>query len=79
MVEATTDTFYGDKRRMFYSMSWLLVHYLRHGQPGWAESEFPTMMLYVAEGYPVSQVFGAVYGTTPTEMDPVYRDYVKQF
>jgi len=79
LIDASTDLFYGDRRRMYYSMSWLLVHYLRHGQPGWEENEFPTLMLYVAEGYPVAQVFDAVYGNTPAEMDPAYREYVKQF
>jgi hypothetical protein len=79
MMNATLETFYGDKRRMYYSMSWLLVHYLRHGQPSWAESEFPTFMLYVAEGYPPAQVLEAVYGSTPSELNPAFREYVKNF
>jgi hypothetical protein len=36
-------------------------------------------MLYVAEGYPVVQVLEAVYGSTPSELDPAFRDYVKKF
>ena len=79
VMNATVETFYGEKRRMYYSMSWLLVHYLRHGQPSWAENEFPTFMLYVAEGYPAVQVLEAVYGVTPSELDRAYRDYVKKF
>jgi hypothetical protein len=79
LVNATLETFYGEKRRMYYSMSWLLVHYLRHGQPSWAEKEFPTFMLYVAEGYPAAQVLEAVYGSIPSELGPAYREYVKSF
>jgi hypothetical protein len=79
LVDATLETFYGERRRMYYSMSWLLVHFLRHGQPSWAEHEFPTFMLYVAEGYPAAQVLKAVYGVTPSELDPAYREYVKDF
>lgn len=79
LMNATLETFYSEKRRMYYSMSWLLVHYLRHGQPGWAENEFPTFMLYVAEGYPAAHVLESVYGFTPSELNPAYRDYVKSF
>ena len=80
LTTAGSETFYGDKRALFYPTSWLLVHFLRHGEPDWAEREFPRLMLYVAEGYPASQVLETVYGVAPAALEKRFRDYVlKQF
>jgi len=79
LVRATPDTFYGERRRLYYSMAWLFVHYLRHGDEGWADQRFPTLMLYIAEGYPAEKVLEAVYRATPDELDPGFVEYVKRF
>jgi len=69
--------FYGRDISLHYSLSWLLVHYLRHGEPGWAEEEFPQLLLYLAEGYPAAEAIEAVYGMAPEDLDAPFRDYVK--
>ena len=68
-----------DSSEKSYAQAWALVHFLRHGDPAWAEREFPRFMLYVAEGYPVQQSLTEVYGFTPTTVEDRFRDYVKQF
>jgi len=79
IVSADPRTFYGSESQMYYTMSWLLVHYLRHGERSWEEKEFPTFFLYVAEGYPVRESFEAVYGRTPSSLEGSFRTYVKRF
>ncbi len=79
LMTADMKTFYGDEYRMFYRMSWLLVHFLRHGNADWADGEFPTFFLYVAEGYPVAESFEAVYGKPMVEFESEFRNYVKKF
>jgi hypothetical protein len=79
LVAAERDEFYGDQRRMFYTESWMLVHFLRHGRDGWADDEFPRFVLYVAEGYPAADAFVTVYGAAPAEMEEEFRRYVMSF
>lgn len=77
LVDAAPEVFYGGDVAMHYALSWLLVHYLRHGEPGWAGEEFPTALLYLAEGYPPDAVLQEVYGRTPAEMDAAFQGYVR--
>jgi len=78
IVEADRERFYGERRRMFYAMSWLLVHFLRHGEEGWADDEFPSLVLYVAEGYPAVDAFTEIYGE-PGALEDRFRKYVSTF
>ncbi len=78
LTTADSDTFYGEKRALFYPSSWLLVHFLRHGDPGWAEEEFPAFMLYASEGYPAAEAMKTVYGAAPAEMEERFRRYVQK-
>jgi hypothetical protein len=78
IVGASIDEFYGEKRDLYYPMSWLLVHFLRHGRPGWADGAFPQLMLYVAEGYPPREALRATYGD-PAELEASFRTYVLKF
>jgi TonB family protein len=78
LVGASLDEFYGEKRDLYYPMSWLLVHFLRHGERGWAENAFPQLMLYVAEGYPPREAFRATYGD-PAKIEASFQDYVMRF
>lgn len=78
LVGASLDEFYGEKRELFYPMSWLLVHFLHHGERGWAENAFPQLMLYVAEGYPPREALRAAYGD-PAKIEAAFRDYVMVF
>ncbi len=78
MLEASPDIFYGEKASLYYASSWLLVHYLRDGAPGWAQERFPQLLLYLAEGYPQTAALRTVYGP-PESADEAFRKYVKSF
>lgn len=77
LVDAAPEVFYGEEVGMHYALSWLLVHYLRHGEPGWAGEEFPALLLYLSEGYPAEAVLEEVYGRGPAEMDAAFQSYVR--
>ncbi len=80
LTTADSETFYGEQRALFYPSAWLLVHFLRHGEPGWADEEFPAFMLYAAEGYPAAAAMKTVYGAAPAELEERFRRYVlKEF
>lgn len=78
LLTASPEIFYGAKHDLYYATAWLLVHYLRSGEPGWDAERFPRLMLYLAEGYPVDAVFRAVYGD-PGAADAALRRYVQKF
>jgi hypothetical protein len=78
MLAASPEIFYGERSRLFYASSWLLVHYLRDGGEGWARARFPRLLLYLAEGYPQAAAFRAVYGDVAAA-DTAFRAYVKAF
>lgn len=69
--------FYGEKASMHYALSWLLVHYLRHGEPGWRDEEFPALLLYLVEGYPADAALEAIYGFSPADLEEPFRAYVR--
>lgn len=77
LVGIGRDTFYGEDVSMHYALSWLLVHYLRHGEPEWAEREFPDFLLYVSEGYSAVAALDEVYGLRPAELEERFRTYVR--
>ncbi len=79
LVDASPRDFYGEKIALFYPQSWMLVHFLRHGESDWAEELFPRFMLLVAEGYPVRDVFQHVYGAPPEALEDAYRNYIMSF
>jgi hypothetical protein len=70
--------FYGDRPDVFYAMSWLAVHFLRHGDPTWASDRFPRLALYIAEGYPSTEVVRSIYGD-PVALEEAFRKYVMRF
>lgn len=78
IISADRQTFYGEERDLYYSMSWLLVHFLRHGEEDWAEQRFPKLMLYVAEGYPPLDALSQVYGD-PGRLEERFFRYVLKF
>lgn len=78
LLEASPEIFYGERGRLYYASSWLLVHFLRDGSPGGATTRFPELMLYLAEGYPQLATFRSVYGPLESADDD-FRRYVKKF
>jgi hypothetical protein len=78
VMRASFPVFYGERRELYYSLSWLLVHFLRHGEEGWAETLFPDLMLYLVEGYDPEASLRAVYGVDEAEMAERFRAYVRK-
>ncbi|HXT52401.1 MAG TPA: energy transducer TonB [Thermoanaerobaculia bacterium] len=78
MLDTWPGIFYRGDTSLYYASSWLLVHYLRDGAPGWAQERFPRLVLYLAEGYPQIAAFRSVYGE-PEAADDDFRKYVKAF
>ena len=76
LLSSSPQDFYGENIHLNYGVSWLLIHYLRHGKEGWSESQFPTFLLYLYEGYPPTEVLQTVYGLTPQAVEDRLESYV---
>ncbi len=79
LLAMNRETFYGGDVTLHYALSWLLVHFLRHGEPGWADEQFPTLVLYLTEGYPAAAALETVYGLSPQELNRPFQEYVRTF
>ena len=79
VVSADRDIFYGDRADLYYGMSWLLVHFLRHGESEWQDRQFPTMMLYMAEGYPAAAAVETAYGQDLESLEQTFLAYARKF
>lgn len=78
LMEATADTFYGERAQHYYGFSWLLTHFLQHGREDWENGQsFTRMLLYLAEGYPSRDALEAVFQTTPAEIQAEFERYVR--
>ena len=78
LMEATRDTFYGERARHYYGFSWLLTHFLQHGREDWERGQsFARMLLYLAEGYPGRDALEAVFRTAPEEIQAEFERYVR--
>jgi len=78
MLAADRREFYGEKRSLYYGLAWLLVHFLRHGDPDWSDEQFSRLVLLVAEGYPPLEALRQTYDD-PARMQDRFRDYVMKF
>ncbi len=72
-------SFYHGPVALHYGLSWLLVHFLRHGEPGWETGAFPALVLYLAEGYPAEAALEAAYGKTAKKLERPFEKYVRSF
>ncbi len=79
LMGATPVQFYNVQRSLYYSQSWLVVHFLRHGEAGWDVQRFPRFVLYAAEGYPALDAFRAVYGADPAQFEERFQQYLLRF
>jgi hypothetical protein len=79
LLGTSASRFYGKDWSLYYTESWLLVHFLRHGRPGWSEAQFPTFLLYAAEGFSTEDAVAQVYGLEGEALEKAYRDYVLKF
>jgi TonB family protein len=70
--------FYRENPQQYYTLSWLLVHFLRHGEEEWATERFPQLVLYMAEGYPPLEALTTIYGSLD-ELEPRFKKYVLRF
>jgi TonB family protein len=78
LIAADIEEFYGEQHELYYPMSWLLIHFMRHGREEWDDGRFSRLMLYVAEGYPAAGAFRSVYGD-PALLEGEFRAYIKRF
>ncbi|MCG8455256.1 MAG: hypothetical protein MI919_03175 [Holophagales bacterium] len=78
VVDAKRTEFYGRDSHLYYSISWLFVHFLRHGEQGWDEGPFSTLVLYLAEGYSSRSAIEAAYGRTLEELEGPFLEYVRK-
>lgn len=78
MIAADRQEFYGEEHRLYYGLAWLLVHFLRHGDPDWSGERFSRLVLLVAEGYPPLEALRQTYDD-PASMQDRFRDYVMKF
>jgi TonB family protein len=79
LLSAPPTKFRDADHAMYYAESWLLVHYLRHGKPEWADREFPSFLLYAAEGFALDDAIARVYGLSGPELEAGFKDYVAAF
>ncbi len=83
------ELFTGRQGPLNYGTSWLLIHFLRHGdvdrrgakgsEGEWAEKQFPTLLLYLLEGYPAEDALEQVYGMTLSDLQEQFVEYVRRF
>ena len=80
LIEATADTFYGERYQVFYGFSWLFTHFLRHGRETWESDEtFARLLLYLTEEYASRDALQAAYGLQPEELQDEFERYVRRF
>ncbi|RMF72972.1 MAG: hypothetical protein D6738_09965 [Acidobacteria bacterium] len=79
LLATSRETFYGDDPGVHYAMSWLLVHFLKHGLGEDPDAKFRRFLLYVFEGFPVQRTLEQVYGVSIASLDEPFREYVRKF
>ncbi len=79
LLQASHPVFYGQDAELYYSLSWILVHFLRHGETTWADTQFPELMLYMVEGYGADVALRTVYGIPDAELAQRFEKYVRTF
>ena len=78
VVDAERTELHGRDAHLYYSISWLFVHFLRHGEPGWDKGPFSRLVLYLVEGYPSRSAIEAAYWQTLEELEGPFLDYVRK-
>ena len=78
VAAANRSEFYGKDWPLYYGTSWLLVHFLRHGEESWQGQPFSRLVLYLAEGYSGADAIEAAYGQTLAELEPTFLEYIKK-
>ena len=79
LSEMAYQQFHGEEQSMHYGLSWLWMHFLRHGSQQWATAAFPEFLRYAFEGYPLAASLQQAYGRTLAELDQEFTAYVRGF
>ncbi len=80
LIDASADTFYGERYQVFYGFSWLFTHFLRHGREAWeSDGTFVRLLLYLTEEYASRDALQTAYGLQPEELQNEFERYVKRF
>jgi hypothetical protein len=79
LVGLSRQEFYGDDLELNYAVSWMLIHFLRHGEADFLDDQFPRLALYLYEGYGMTEACQLVYGLSMAELQSRFEDYVAAF
>ena len=89
LLFAPAEAFRSSNRSEVYGMSWLFVHFLRHGdadrrgsrgaEADWAKVRFPRFLLYLVEGYPATAALEQVYELPLPELERRFHEHVRRF
>ncbi len=61
----------------FYGMSWLLVDFLRDGQPSWPGGPFRAFVRDLFGGRPVREALETAYGLPPSRLEQGWREHIR--
>ncbi len=79
LLDATANTFYGDRHQLYYGFSWLFTHFLRHGREAWKSGEpFGRLLLYLTEEYSGRDALQAAYGVLPEEIQDEFEQHIRR-
>jgi len=79
VLDSDIGSFEGARLQFYYSLSWLVVHFLRHGEDSWTQGAFPDFLLYAAEGFPIVAAIESAYGRPVAALEEPFREYVIDF
>ena len=79
LLAASQSDFYGEKVSLYYSESWLFVHFLNNGGDRWSTERFPRLVAEMVQGIPADTAIHTLYDLDGDALEAAYRAYVKRF
>lgn len=76
LLDADRETFYSEKMKFYYPLSWALVHFLLHGENGRHAEAFRAFVCDTERGW-TRVVFEARVGKL-AEIEPAFKRYVRE-
>jgi len=77
VLSADRETFYGEESHLYYAASWMLVHFLRHGDDDRIRGRFLKLVQTLCDGEDSQDAVRDLYGELP-ELESAYGRYVRQ-
>jgi hypothetical protein len=79
LLAASRSDFYGEKAALYYSESWLFVHFLNNGGERWSPDRFPRLVAEMVQGIPADTAIHTLYDLDGDALEAAYQAYVKKF